>query len=195
MPSLWIKRPAELGASVLPVLASSAASRWRATRSAGTMLGCLFVLGVGTSCVQIDGGSIEASWVLRTFDGRAIDGCGCANPAVARVRFVANAINAEGKVDADICAGQSGCEFSCNSQRGATPFFVPAGRYAISVSALDANGTAVPEGNGVGTVQLQAPILRDVVFGQPAQLEAFAIVAACAAECGGDRTTRACSRD
>ena len=38
-------------------------------------------------CVDIDGGAIEANWVLRTRDGRAIEGCGCADPPIARVRF------------------------------------------------------------------------------------------------------------
>lgn len=192
MPSLRIKRPVILSV----VSGGSRGSTWTGPgRWAGAVLFSLLALGTHTGCVQIDGGAIEASWVLRTFDGRAIETCDCSVPAVARVRFVVNAIDAAGKIGADICAGQAGCEFSCGSQRGATPFFVPAARYAIAVLALDATGTAVPEGNESGTVRLQAPILRDVVFGQPAQLEAFAIVASCDAKCGGDQTTRACSRD
>ena len=94
-------------------------------------------------CVQVDGGAIEASWVLRTFDGRAISGCGCADPAIARVRFVVRPDRGRrARSGQDVCAGQAGCEFSCRSQRGATPFFVPAGRYAISVAPLDVGGHA-----------------------------------------------------
>jgi hypothetical protein len=153
------------------------------------------VAGAGTGCVRIDGGAIEANWVVRTYDGRAMSGCGCADPAIARVRFVAAQVDAEGHLGADVCAGRSDCEFSCDSQRGATPFFVPAGRYAISISAIAPGGIPVPGSGGSTGVQLQAPILRDVVFGQPTQLEAFAIEANCANRCGGNQTTQACSAD
>ncbi|HEY0713006.1 MAG TPA: hypothetical protein VGF45_10055 [Polyangia bacterium] len=147
-------------------------------------------------CVQIDGGAIEASWVLRTHDGRAIDGCGCADPAIARIRFAVTPNVSEGTpAVSDLCAGRADCEFACGSQRGATPFFVPAGRYAISVIVLGPDGAAVTTGVGPGTVRVPAPILRDVVYGQPTQLEAVAIEASCAASCGGDVPTRACSRD
>jgi hypothetical protein len=149
-----------------------------------------------STCVEIDGGAIEASWVLRTYDGRAIDGCGCGNPSIARVRFVVAESDREGHTGADICAGRADCEFSCDSQRGATPFFVPAGRrYAISLSVSDGTGRVLPTGGGDGSVRLQAPILRDVVYGQPTQLEAFAIVTGCQMDCGLDQPTRACSKD
>jgi hypothetical protein len=149
------------------------------------------VAGVCAGCVQIDGGSIEANWVVRTYDGRAMAGCDCAEPTISRVRFVVVAVDS----GLDVCAGRPECEFSCNSQRGATPFFVPASRYAISVSAIGPTGLAVPASGGTMGVRLQAPILRDVVFGQPTQLEAFAIEANCAARCGGDQTTQACSAE
>jgi hypothetical protein len=146
-------------------------------------------------CVQIDGGSIEANWVVRTYDGRAMDGCDCADPSLSRIRFVAALVDPSGALGADVCAGRPECEFSCNSQRGATPFFVPAGRYAVSLSAIGPAGQVLPTLGGKGGVHLQAPILRDVVFGQPTQLEAFAIEANCADRCGGDQTTQACSAD
>ena len=152
------------------------------------------VVGACAGCVQIDGGAIEANWVVRTYDGRAMHGCGCAEPAIARVRFVVTDADPM-RSPVDVCAGRSECEFSCNSQRGATPFFVPAGRYAVSVAAISPGGTAVPASGGATGVKLQAPILRDVVYGQPTQLEAFAIEANCAARCGGDQATRACSAE
>ena len=155
----------------------------------------LALLPLASGCVQIDGGAIEASWVLRTFDGRAITGCACASPQIARVRFTAVAIDATGQAQADICAGRAGCEFSCASQRGATPFFVPAGRYAIAVAALTAEGHIPAQGEASGEVRVPAPILRDVVYGQPTQLEAIAIEADCDPGCGGSSTTRACSKD
>jgi hypothetical protein len=147
-------------------------------------------------CVDIDGGAIEASWVLRTRDGRAIEGCGCADPAITRVRFfVVPSVSEGAPAGSDLCEGRGDCEFACGSQRGATPFFVPAGRYAVSIVVLGVAGAPVATGVGPGTVRVPAPILRDVVYGQPTQLEAVAIEAGCAAACGGDVPTRACSRD
>jgi hypothetical protein len=146
-------------------------------------------------CVDVDGGAIEASWVLRTFDGRGISGCGCASPEIARVRFVAQRIETDGALGDDVCAGQSGCEFPCHSQRGATPFFVPAGRYAISVAPLDAQGAALVMPQGGGAVRVPAPILRAVVFGRPTQLDAVAIESGCAVACNGDQGNKVCSRN
>ena len=163
-------------------------------QSQGSVLVAALVANLA-GCVQIDGGSIEANWVVRTYDGRAMDGCDCADPSIARVRFVAARVDPAGALGADVCAGRSECEFSCNSQRGATPFFVPAGRYAVSLSATGPAGQALPTLGGKAGIHLQAPILRDVVFGQPTQLEAFAIEANCADRCGGNQTTQACSAD
>ncbi len=160
-------------------------------RLAALMIGLL----AHPACVKIDGGAIEASWVLRTFDGRAVSGCECSDPEITRVRFVAVTIDSAGNAGADACAGQVGCEFSCASQRGATPFFLPEARYAVSVQAIDRMGAPVPATGTAGGVRLQAPILRDVAFGQPVQLEAFAIEVSCAAVCGGVDATRACRRD
>jgi hypothetical protein len=147
-------------------------------------------------CVEVDGGAIEASWVLRTADGRAISGCGCANPAIARVRFVVRTVGDDNMPGQDVCAGQPGCEFPCRSQRGATPFFVPGGRYAISFAPLDPAGTALSAGApGSGSVRVPAPILREVVHGRPTQLDAVAIETGCAQACNGDLSNKVCAEN
>jgi hypothetical protein len=154
----------------------------------------------GAGCVEVDGGAIEASWVLRTFDGRAISGCGCSNPEIARIRFVVQQVSPQGEapqaLGADVCAGQSGCEFWCHSQRGATPFFVPTGRYAISVRPLGPDFQPLPPGSPESAgVRVPAPILRDVEFGRPTQLDAVAIESGCAQTCNGDQSNQVCSND
>jgi hypothetical protein len=143
-------------------------------------------------CVDVNGGAIEASWVLRTSDGRAISDCGCASPEIARVRFVAQPVGDDEDLGADVCAGQPGCEFLCRSQRGATPFFVPTGRYAISLAPLDEGGAALIAGAS-GTVRVPAPILREVVSGRPTQLDAVAIETGCAQACNGDLSNKVCA--
>jgi hypothetical protein len=160
---------------------------------AGAAAATLAVASAG--CVDVDGGAIEASWVLRTFDGRGISGCACASPEIARVRFVSRRLGSDGALGDDVCAGQSGCEFPCHSQRGATPFFVPTGRYAISIAPLDAQGAPLTMPTGGGDVRVPAPILRDVVFGRPTQLDAVAIESSCAEACNGDQGNKVCSRN
>jgi hypothetical protein len=148
------------------------------------------------ACVPVDGGAIEASWVLRSFDGRAISSCRCSQPEIARIRFIVAAVVPGGGLGEDVCAGRSDCEFSCARQSGVTRFFVPAARYAISVAPLGVGGEALagepPRGSGV---RVPAPILRDVVFGRPTQLDALAIESGCAAACNGDDGNRVCTRE
>jgi hypothetical protein len=140
-------------------------------------------------CVDVDGGAIEASWVLRTFDGRGISDCGCSQPEITRVRFVVRSVAPEGAVGDDVCAGRPGCEFPCHRQRGATPFFVPARRYAISFAPLDNQGMPLTG------ARVPAPILRDVEFGRATQLDAISIESACSAACNGDQGNKVCSRN
>ena len=168
----------------------------RATRldRSGTILILVAALGA-ISCVDIDGGAIEVSWVLRTDDGRAVGSCDCADPALGWVRLVVTPMDAQGPTGSDICAERMDCAFPCGAQRGATPFFVAPGRYALSVAPVDVMGRVLAQGGTPeGKVRVPAPILRDVVFGQPTQLDAIAIQAGCAAACNENPTANVCAR-
>jgi hypothetical protein len=160
------------------------------------------------ACVPMNGGAVEASWVLRTFDGRAISSCGCSSPEIGRVRFVVAELTAQGLPGTDVCAGRSDCEFSCSRQSGATSFFIAPARYAISVAPLGVAGDSLvmapspvldpPTGADRPTdpvVRVPAPILRDVVYGRPTQLDAIAIESSCATACNGEQSNRVCTRE
>lgn len=144
------------------------------------------------SCVQIDGGAVEASWVVRSDDGRAITECRCSNPQIANLRFRLTGVS-EAVKGTDPCKGRAACTFSCQRHSGTTPFDIPPGSYLISLVPLDAAGQdlgmATAERRAVGT---PAPVLRDVVTGQPTQLDALAVVAGCAPTCSVN-TNRVCS--
>jgi hypothetical protein len=147
------------------------------------------------SCVSIDGGAVETSWVIRTEDGRAISSCGCADPPIARVRVKIVKVDGEGRRGEDVCAGKPGCEFPCGRHIGATPFDVPPGSYSVSVVPLGEGGVDLTmAGDGRPAVVL-APLLYDVVRGQPTQVESFLIVSRCAAACAGADSNKVCSRD
>jgi hypothetical protein len=151
---------------------------------------------LAAGCVRIDGGAVEISWVVRSYDGRAITDCGCSDPEIARVQL--NLVGVGGDIDGTMpCAGRAECQFSCQRQTGSTPFEIPQGRagsdgiapqYQISVSAL---GT---DGSPLAGVQSPAPILRTVVRGQPTEVEAFLLVTQCAADCSGMNTAGVCTR-
>ena len=87
----------------------------------------LTLLSAAVSCVSIDGGAVEASWVVRTDDGRAITDCQCSDPRIASVRFELE--GASGAVKGALpCQGRTSCEFSC-IQNPLTGVRLSAGRY------------------------------------------------------------------
>lgn len=150
----------------------------------------LLVEGFVGSCVQINGGSVEVSWVVHA-NGRAITDCGCADPDIASVRV--EIVGKGGAIDGTRpCDGQPKCVFPCQRQTGATPFDIPPTQgdemYAISVVAVG------PDGSDLPAVQTPAPILRSVVNGQPTEVEAFLLDAGCAPACEGMNKTGVCAR-
>jgi hypothetical protein len=136
------------------------------------------------SCVSIDGGAVEASWVVVSQQGYAIAHCGCSDPQIDSVRLKLVG-NAPPVMDAEPCHGRASCQFSCDRRTGATPFDIPPGLYLMSLVPVDAAGQdLVAVGDGGGTrVVTPAPVLREVVRGQPTQLDALAIVAGCSPSC------------
>jgi len=139
------------------------------------LLACLL-----TTCVEINGGAVEVSWVIRSRAGSAITDCGCASPSIATVRLRLE--RRGGVLDGDMpCANQAQCDFPCPRQTGSTAFNIPetqgTEKYEVSVVAVGADGEPLPE------VLTPAPILREVVRGQPTEVESMQLVANCATEC------------
>lgn len=133
-----------------------------------------------TTCVEINGGAVEVSWVIRSRAGSAITDCGCASPSIATVRL--RLVRVGGVLDGDRpCANQAQCDFPCPRQTGSTAFNIPetlgTEKYEVSVVAVGADGSELPE------VLTPAPILREVVRGQPTEVESMQLVANCATEC------------
>lgn len=143
-------------------------------------------------CVSIDGGAVEASWVVVTHDGRVISECGCTCPHIAKIRL--QLVPAAGGEDP--CAGRASCQFSCGLQSGATRFDIPPGTYAISLVPVDADGNDIPA-SGSGTCSAGPgadPRIREVVSGRVTGLDAMMVLADCAPECGGADNTRVCTK-
>jgi hypothetical protein len=141
-------------------------------------------------CVQIQGGSVEVSWVVHA-NGRAITDCGCADPAIASVRI--DLTGRGGSIEGTTpCAGRTQCQFACGRQTGATPFDIPETHgdemYAIKVVAVGPDGADLP------AVVAPAPILRTVIRGQPTEVEAFLLEAGCSMTCEDMNKSGVCAR-
>src|SRR5262245_52236126 len=110
------------------------------------------------TCVEINGGAVEISWVIRSQAGSAITDCGCASPSIAKVRL--KLVGVGGAVDGKApCAGQAQCDFPCSRQTGSTAFNIQethgAERYEVSVVAIGTDGSELSQ------VTAPAPILRE----------------------------------
>ena len=139
-----------------------------------------------SGCVEIHGGAIEVAWVIFDPGGRAIRDCTCTEPAIAEVRLDL-ASTADGS---NPCASSPFCRFACSRQTGSTPFNVPPGEYAMSLTALGADGSELTT---LGS-NSPPPILRPVDRGQPTELDAISIQAPCSDLCNGQSKTSPCAR-
>jgi hypothetical protein len=132
------------------------------------------------ACVEIDGGAVEISWVIRSDTGSAITDCGCASPSIATVRLRLTGVGGTIE-DYQPCAGNAQCDFPCARQTGSTAFNIKETRgderYQVSVAAVGTDGAELLQ------VMTPAPILREVVRGQPTEVESMQLVALCAPEC------------
>ena len=135
---------------------------------------------LSAACVEIDGGAVEISWVIRSETGSAITDCGCASPSIATVRLKLTGVGGTIE-DYQPCAGNAHCDFPCGRQTGSTPFNIKEThgdeRYQVSIAAVGTDGTELLQ------VMTPAPILREVVRGQPTEVESMQLVALCATEC------------
>jgi hypothetical protein len=130
----------------------------------------VFGLGCG-GCIEIDGGAVEARWVLRTNSGIALT-CDDDRARIDAIRFILDLQNEEAN-GADPCGDDPRCEFRCERGVGTTPFFIPDGMYAISLQVLDANATALGPRDGV---IVPSALVRQVRTGQLTNLNVNLII-------------------
>lgn len=156
----------------------------------------LYLAAVVVSCVPIDGGAVEVNWVVRSDDGRAIVDCTCADPPIVYVRLKLVGMRPAEIQGTEPCKNDVRCGFGCQTQTGASPFNITPGFYQMSITPTDAAGydLTAPNPDGTQRVKVPAPVLREVVFGQPTQLDAFPITTGCADACGGANRNQECSR-
>ena len=168
-----------------PVSPPPPARRRAAALRSALLTGAAVAL-LAPSCLHIDGGAIELSWVTYCAAGHTpssgSSSCSCKERAagLASVQLVLNAIDDGG--GGDVCAGRSGCRFDAQRQSGNTGFFVPPGDYDLTLIPLDASGAplgspACVSGGDAGTDapcwQTPAPLRRTVITGEVVSLGSF----------------------
>lgn len=132
------------------------------------LLALVQTLALAAGCVPIDGGAVEARWVLRNVGGIAVS-CDASEAQISAIRFE---LVPQDSGD-DPCLDERSCRFPCDSGVGTTHFVIPEGRYAISLRPLDATGEPLTTQDGI---QVPAPIIREVRAGQITNLNANLII-------------------
>jgi hypothetical protein len=146
-------------------------------------------------CRHVDGGAVEASWVLVTSFGQGISDCSCTCPSIAKIRM--ELLPQDSKAGgSDVCPSRGACEFSCSQGTGATQFDIPPGRYQVRLVPVGPDGADVTAGDAGGCRAEGRAFTKlfDVVAGQVTQLDVLELVAGCAPECGGDDNTKVCTK-
>lgn len=135
-------------------------------------------------CLEIDGAAAEVAWVLRDSrqraakcDGEALRTLG---QTISKIRLRIQPVDSTGGLGEDLCEAGAvkGCEFSCRSLGGTTPFSIPVGEgadsadYFFSLAPLTADGTAI----GPDVVAVPPPIRRTVRKGDLTDLGLWMLV-------------------
>jgi hypothetical protein len=135
---------------------------------ARTVASALAISAALAGCVEVDGGAVELSWSLRSFDGEPVD---CGDADVRAVRLCWRAAPG-GETLPAICDGAGAIDFDCGDQHGSSRFELASGRTGFLVEPLCADG----EPAASGTYQVPAPIVRDVTEGEVVALSSIAII-------------------
>ena len=161
------------------------AARRRAAALRRALLTVAAVALVAPSCLHIDGGAIELSWVTYCAGGKTPGSggsCSCRERAASLATVQLALVSLHDGGGGDVCAGRSGCRFDAQRQSGNTGFFVPPGDYDLTLIPLDASGAplggpACVTGGDAGTDapcwQSPAPLRRTVITGEVVSLGSF----------------------
>jgi hypothetical protein len=125
------------------------------------------------ACVEVNGGAVELSWSVRTFDGvRIEDNCDDdrRNVHLDKIRLAWKAVGDGG--DGAGLEPDDWDDFPCKDRRGITKFSIPAGRHLLWIVPLCPGGAP-----STGNYQVPPPIVRTIDEGTVTTLDALLVVA------------------
>jgi hypothetical protein len=124
----------------------------------------VFAMACAVGCVEIDGGAVELSWSLRTFEGEPVDACGDARIDEIRINWR--------PMEQPSAAPMAFRDFPCEDSTGVTGFGIAPGQQLFWAEPICADGALADE----GTFESPAPILRRVDAGAVVTLNSLLIV-------------------
>jgi hypothetical protein len=156
-----------------PVLASILHPRevMRIAAVRAALVGGFLLAFASPGCIEIDGGAVELSWSLRSFDGDAVDGCGMADIQEVRLCW-------EHLPDGSVSVGGGSCRsgarrtFPCSEYSGITGFQLDPGATAFWIEPVCDDG----EPADAETYQVPPPIVRNVEEGKIVSLNSLLLV-------------------
>jgi hypothetical protein len=122
---------------------------------------------LATGCIEIDGGAVELSWSLRSFDGERLDSC--AKALIDNVRVCWEPVDGAGTITGECNASQT---FPCSEENGVSGFEIDPGSTAFWALPICRDGGVADE----GTYQVPPPIVRSVEDGKIVTLNSLLIV-------------------
>lgn len=131
----------------------------------------MLVLGLAAAgaCVEVNGGAVELSWSLRTFEDTTTS---CAQANVNEIRLIWE--DASDSPDGGNRPGTH-ADFDCVENRGVTGFDVPEGDQLLRVQPICEDGNPATE----HTYEVPPPILRQVRAGEVVTLNSLLVVVGC----------------
>ena len=129
----------------------------------------LAVAAACAGCIEIDGGAVELSWSLRSFDGDEVDPDPCNMARVDEVRVCWQSVE-DGAATTGVC--ESSESFPCAEENGVSGFEIDPGSTAFWIEPICRDGDTAD----VGTYQVPPPIVRTVAEGRIVTLNSLLIV-------------------
>lgn len=123
-------------------------------------------------CVEIDGGAVELSWSLRSFEGNSVGNCG--DVGISRMQICWQSLEDDQPLDTLACLSEHSADFPCSEANGTSGFTIDPGRTAFWLEPLCENAQPpAPE-----SYQVPPPITRQVEEGRIVTLDSLLVVVA-----------------
>jgi len=119
-----------------------------------------------TGCIEIDGGAVELSWSLRSFDGDRVGEC--AKVRIDEVRVCWQPVADD--TSTGVCEGSQ--SFPCGEENGVSGFEIDPGSTAFWIEPICLDGALADP----GSYQVPPPIVRTVEDGNIVTLNSLLIV-------------------
>ena len=132
--------------------------------SGTSLLRIAFLAVLSGGCIDIDGGAVELSWSLRSFDGDDVESCSDARLDEVQVCWQA------------VSEGSGSCTsseaFPCDEENGVSGFEIDPGPTAFWIEAICRDGDLADP----ATYQVPPPIVRTVEEGKIVTLNSLLVV-------------------